>query len=108
MCVCCGGLRLFAKIFSGLTANNKDYKIVIIGLNNAGKTTCLYKLCGLPHAASPLSHSKHADRTRVVRSLGEVIQTQATVGSNLEEVQHKNIKFQVRVPLLRERRRHAR
>lgn len=63
--------RLFAKILSGLTASNKEYKIVIIGLNNAGKTTCLYKL-----------------------SLGEVIQTQATVGSNLEEVQHKNIKFQ--------------
>eukprot|EP00656_Telonema_subtile_P056831 TRINITY_DN9193_c0_g1_i4.p1 TRINITY_DN9193_c0_g1~~TRINITY_DN9193_c0_g1_i4.p1 ORF type:complete len:158 (-),score=60.75 TRINITY_DN9193_c0_g1_i4:228-701(-) len=44
----------------------------MIGLNNAGKTTILYKL-----------------------SLGEVVVTQPTVGSNVEHVKHKNVDFQV-------------
>eukprot|EP01063_Lacrimia_lanifica_P023155 TRINITY_DN30652_c0_g1_i1.p1 TRINITY_DN30652_c0_g1~~TRINITY_DN30652_c0_g1_i1.p1 ORF type:complete len:183 (+),score=65.63 TRINITY_DN30652_c0_g1_i1:93-641(+) len=47
---------------------NKDFKIVIIGLSNAGKTTILYSL-----------------------ALGEVVVTQPTIGSNVEEIQHKNI-----------------
>ena len=47
---------------------SKDYKIVIIGLNNAGKTTILYSL-----------------------HLGEVVVTQPTIGSNVEEISHKNI-----------------
>jgi len=47
-------------------------KIVILGLNNAGKTTILYRL-----------------------HLGHVITTQPTIGSNVEEVTHNNINFQV-------------
>merc|ERR1719495_1966074 len=47
-------------------------KIVIVGLNNAGKTTILYKL-----------------------HLGQVVLTQPTIGSNVEEVKHSNITFQV-------------
>ena len=39
---------------------------------NSGKTTILYKL-----------------------SLGEIIVTQPTIGSNVEEVQHQNLKMQV-------------
>ena len=39
---------------------------------NSGKTTILYKL-----------------------SLGEVVVTQPTIGSNVEEVQHPNLKMQV-------------
>ena len=42
---------------------DKEYKIIIVGLHNAGKTTILYKL-----------------------SLGEVVVTQPTIGSNVEEV----------------------
>ncbi len=53
-------------------SSNREYKIVIIGLNNAGKTTCLYKL-----------------------HLGEVIETQPTIGSNVEEVKYKNLSFKV-------------
>mmetsp|Transcript_4708 Transcript_4708/g.7322 ORF Transcript_4708/g.7322 Transcript_4708/m.7322 type:complete len:180 (-) Transcript_4708:1333-1872(-) len=49
-----------------------EFKIVIVGLNNAGKTTTLYKL-----------------------NLGEVVYTQPTIGSNVEEVSYKNIKFEV-------------
>lgn len=50
----------------------KEYKIVVVGLDNAGKTTTLYKL-----------------------HLGEVVSTHPTVGSNVEEVVYKNIRFEV-------------
>lgn len=43
-----------------------------VGLDNAGKTTILYKL-----------------------SLGEVVVSQATVGSNVELVKYKNIQLEV-------------
>lgn len=52
----------------------KDYKIVIVGLDNAGKTTTLYKL-----------------------HLGEVVTTHPTVGSNVEELVYKNIRFEVQL-----------
>lgn len=50
----------------------KEYKIVVVGLDNAGKTTILYKL-----------------------HLGEVVTTHPTVGSNVEEVIYNNIRFEV-------------
>ncbi|KAJ9154243.1 hypothetical protein P3X46_027599 [Hevea brasiliensis] len=50
----------------------KEYKIVVVGLDNAGKTTTLYKL-----------------------HLGEVVTTHPTVGSNVEELVYKNIRFEV-------------
>jgi len=49
-----------------------QFKIILVGLDNAGKTTILFHL-----------------------HLGEVIPTQPTIGSNVEEVKHKNIQFQV-------------
>ena len=45
-----------------------------VGLDNAGKTTTLYRL-----------------------HLGEAVVTQPTVGSNVECVQYKNLKFEVRL-----------
>lgn len=51
----------------------KEYKIVVVGLDNAGKTTMLYKLY-----------------------LGEVVITRPTVGSNVEEVKYRNLTFEVR------------
>lgn len=45
--------------------------MLILGLANAGKTTLLYQL-----------------------RLGQVIQTQPTIGSNVEEISYKNIKLQ--------------
>ena len=50
----------------------KEYKIVVVGLDNAGKTTTLYKL-----------------------HLGDVVTTHPTVGSNVEELVYKNIRFEV-------------
>eukprot|EP01027_Heterolobosea_sp_BB2_P010835 GEZU01015844.1.p1 GENE.GEZU01015844.1~~GEZU01015844.1.p1 ORF type:complete len:222 (-),score=42.71 GEZU01015844.1:43-708(-) len=61
----------FSKLWSKLFGEH-EVKIIIVGLNNAGKTTTLYKL-----------------------HLGEVVETQPTIGSNVEEVQHKNVRFQV-------------
>mmetsp|Transcript_82537 Transcript_82537/g.209911 ORF Transcript_82537/g.209911 Transcript_82537/m.209911 type:complete len:215 (-) Transcript_82537:228-872(-) len=61
-----------SKVFRGLFGGGENCKIVIVGLNNAGKTTILYKL-----------------------HLGQVVLTQPTIGSNVEEVKHDNITFQV-------------
>jgi ADP-ribosylation factor-like protein 5B len=49
----------------------KQFKICLVGLNNAGKTTILFRL-----------------------HLGETVETHPTIGSNVEEVKHKNLLFQ--------------
>jgi len=51
---------------------DKEYKVLLIGLDNAGKTTTLYQL-----------------------HLGQAIETQPTIGSNVETVKHKNVHFEV-------------
>ena len=61
--------NFFANLFNKTT---QPAKIVMIGLNNAGKTTILYKM-----------------------NLGEVIQTAPTTSFNTEIVEHNNTKFQV-------------
>ncbi|RKP06787.1 ADP-ribosylation factor family-domain-containing protein [Thamnocephalis sphaerospora] len=50
----------------------KEVRILILGLDGAGKTTILYRM-----------------------QLGEVISTIPTIGFNMETVTYKNIKFQV-------------
>ncbi|KAI8347092.1 ARF-like protein [Mortierella sp. GBAus27b] len=57
--------RLWRRLMS-----QEEVKIVIVGLDNAGKTTVLYKLL-----------------------LNEVVVTTPTIGSNVEEITYKNIKF---------------
>jgi ADP-ribosylation factor-like protein 1 len=54
------------------TLGNKDMRVLVLGLDNAGKTTVLYRL-----------------------QLGNVVTTVPTVGFNLETVVHKNITFQI-------------
>eukprot|EP00030_Apusomonadida_sp_AF-17_P001096 a179338_11.p1 GENE.a179338_11~~a179338_11.p1 ORF type:complete len:204 (-),score=52.34 a179338_11:121-705(-) len=63
---------LFAKLWKRLSKAEVEHKIVMIGNANAGKTTTLYKLV-----------------------LGEAIATAPTVGSNVEELTYKNVKFVV-------------
>ncbi|KAJ8518344.1 hypothetical protein ONZ45_g4567 [Pleurotus djamor] len=53
-------------------SKDKDTRILMLGLDSAGKTTILYRL-----------------------QLGEVVSTIPTIGFNVETVQYKNIKFQV-------------
>mmetsp|Transcript_17359 Transcript_17359/g.42105 ORF Transcript_17359/g.42105 Transcript_17359/m.42105 type:complete len:182 (+) Transcript_17359:363-908(+) len=62
---------LFSKIF-GRLIGSKEVRILILGLDNAGKTTILYRL-----------HQ------------GEVVTTIPTIGFNVETVTYKNIRFQV-------------
>merc|ERR1712118_189608 len=61
-----------SRMWRRLSDDGTQCKIVIVGLNNSGKTTILYKL-----------------------HLGQVVQTQPTIGSNVEEVKHDNLTFQV-------------
>ena len=63
--------HLFSKVFDNLVGS-RERRILILGLDNAGKTTILYRL-----------------------QRDEVIKTVPTVGFNVETVQYKNIKFQV-------------
>ncbi|KAI8377976.1 ADP-ribosylation factor family-domain-containing protein [Radiomyces spectabilis] len=62
---------LFSRILGRLWGE-KEVRILILGLDGAGKTTILYRL-----------------------QIGEVISTIPTIGFNVETVTYKNIKFQV-------------
>ena len=59
---------LIGKLFKGL----KDMRILMVGLDAAGKTTILYKL-----------------------KLGEIVTTIPTIGFNVETVEYKKINFTV-------------
>ncbi|XP_060519076.1 ADP-ribosylation factor-like protein 5A [Cylas formicarius] len=59
---------LFAKLWS--LFGSEEHKIVIVGLDNAGKTTILYQFL-----------------------MNEVVHTSPTIGSNVEEVVWRNIHF---------------
>ena len=61
----------FAKLFGSLLGK-KDMRILMVGLDAAGKTTILYKL-----------------------KLGEIVITIPTIGFNVETVEYKNINFTV-------------
>ncbi|PNY03988.1 ADP-ribosylation factor-like protein [Trifolium pratense] len=61
--------QAFRKLFDTLSGNS-EIKVVMVGLDIAGKTTILYKL-----------------------QLGKVVSTFPTVGFNVEKVQYKNVDF---------------
>ncbi|KAI9171549.1 putative ADP-ribosylation factor [Paramyrothecium foliicola] len=61
----------FSKIFDKLWGK-KEMRILMVGLDAAGKTTILYKL-----------------------KLGEIVTTIPTIGFNVETVEYKNIQFTV-------------
>ena len=62
---------LISKILEFFTKNRNNFKIIILGLQEAGKTTILYRL-----------------------SLGQFVKTSPTIGSNVEELTYNNVKFQ--------------
>ena len=62
---------IFSKILEFFTKNRDNFKIIILGMQNAGKTTILYHL-----------------------SLGQFVQTSPTIGSNVEELNYNKIKIQ--------------
>eukprot|EP01130_Rhizamoeba_saxonica_P005402 TRINITY_DN2159_c0_g1_i1.p1 TRINITY_DN2159_c0_g1~~TRINITY_DN2159_c0_g1_i1.p1 ORF type:complete len:204 (-),score=52.02 TRINITY_DN2159_c0_g1_i1:86-634(-) len=61
----------FFSIFKDLVGK-EEKRILMLGIDGAGKTTCLYKL-----------------------KMGEVVTTVPTIGFNVETVEYKNIKFTV-------------
>lgn len=61
----------FLKLFTGLFGK-REMRILMVGLDAAGKTTILYKL-----------------------KLGEIVTTIPTIGFNVETVEYKNISFTV-------------
>ena len=61
--------NVFAGLFKGLFGK-KEMRILMVGLDAAGKTTILYKL-----------------------KLGEIVTTIPTIGFNVETVEYKNISF---------------
>ncbi len=61
---------MFSKVFETLFGS-KEVRILILGLDNAGKTTILYRL------------QNESD---------EAVQTIPTIGFNVETLQYKNIK----------------
>ena len=61
----------FSKIFARLVSK-KEMRILMVGLDAAGKTTILYKF-----------------------KLGEIVTTIPTIGFNVETVEYKNISFTV-------------
>ncbi|CAG03028.1 unnamed protein product [Tetraodon nigroviridis] len=63
--------NVFASLFKGLFGK-KEMRILMVGLDAAGKTTILYKL-----------------------KLGEIVTTIPTIGFNVETVEYKNISFTV-------------
>lgn len=62
----------FLSTFSKLIWSKKEIRILILGLDNAGKTTLLYRL-----------------------KIGEVVTTIPTIGFNVESVTYKNLNFNV-------------
>ena len=62
--------NIFTKVWNKLFAMQQDVRILMVGLDAAGKTTILYKL-----------------------KLGEQIVAIPTVGFNVEEVNYKNLNF---------------
>merc|ERR1712137_696793 len=61
-----------SRVFSILGSSKKEQRIVMVGLDNAGKTTILYQV-----------------------KMGEVVQTTPTIGFNVETVSRKNVTFSV-------------
>jgi len=62
---------LFAKLFDKMFSK-REARILMLGLDAAGKTTILYKL-----------------------KLGEVVSSVPTIGFNVETLEYKKIKFTV-------------
>lgn len=63
--------QVFTQLFKGLFGKS-EMRILMVGLDAAGKTTILYKL-----------------------KLGEIVTTIPTIGFNVETVEYKNISFTV-------------
>ena len=62
---------IFSKILDFFSRSRNKFKIILLGIQNAGKTTILYRL-----------------------SIGQLVKTTPTIGSNVEEISYNNVKLQ--------------
>lgn len=62
----------FSSVFSRLGGGKKERRLLLLGLDAAGKSTLLYRL-----------------------AIGEVVSTTPTIGFNVESVQYKNVSMTV-------------
>eukprot|EP00756_Hemistasia_phaeocysticola_P052165 Hpha_TRINITY_DN27373_c0_g1::TRINITY_DN27373_c0_g1_i2::g.582::m.582/K07942/ARL1; ADP-ribosylation factor-like protein 1 len=62
----------WSRFLDTVGMGSKEVRILILGLDNAGKTTILYKL-----------------------QLGDVVEAVPTIGFNVETIKHKNLTLQV-------------
>ena len=62
---------IFSKILDFFSRSRNNFRIIILGIQNAGKTTILYRL-----------------------SIGQLVKTTPTIGSNVEEISYNNVKLQ--------------
>lgn len=80
-----GVLSYFRGLFG-----QREMRILILGLDGAGKTTILYRL------QVALSTSEYVLQiVMLTLKVGEVVTTIPTIGFNVEQVEYKNLKFQV-------------
>ncbi|CAN6547249.1 unnamed protein product [Malus baccata var. baccata] len=83
---------LFTKMFSSLFGN-KEARILVLGLDNAGKTTILYRL-QMGEVVSTIPSWYFFSFLRIIL-LNQLFYLDAAIGFNVETVQYNNIKFQV-------------
>ena len=62
---------IFSKILEFFSRSRNKFKIILLGIQNAGKTTILYRL-----------------------AIGQLVKTTPTIGSNVEEISYNNVKLQ--------------
>ena len=65
-------MGIFLSKMMSRMIGKRELKILMLGLDSAGKTTILYRL-----------------------KLGEVVQSVPTIGFNVESVEYQNVKFTV-------------
>ncbi|RXH70881.1 hypothetical protein DVH24_015503 [Malus domestica] len=84
---------LFTKMFSSLFGN-KEARILVLGLDNAGKTTILYRL-QMGEVVSTIPTYRVLRIGNQIILLNQLFYLDAAIGFNVETVQYNNIKFQV-------------
>ncbi|KAG5559626.1 hypothetical protein RHGRI_009226 [Rhododendron griersonianum] len=80
---------VFTRLFSSMFGN-REARILVLGLDNAGKTTILYRL-QMGEVVSTIPSYVYFETCELI----SLYMLDAAIGFNVETVQYNNIKFQV-------------